>query len=218
MKVIDRIYEYMAFKGLKPATFEKATGLSNGYIATQKKRNADIGEGVVAKILKKYNDISLEWLITGEGGMLKGAPSPAAQPAPSVEKGRPYYDVDFKCGFDELVNDQTTVPACLISFPPYDRDGVVWCNATGDSMAPEINPGDVIALQEVRDWQAYLTYGETYAIATTNGLRTIKKVRKGSTPATLLLVPVNRDAADEQEIDKALVLSVFRVLAAIKKF
>lgn len=148
--------------------------------------------------------------------MLKGAPSPV--PASSMEKGRPYYDVDFKCGFDELADDQTTVPACLISFPPYDREGVVWCNATGDSMSPEINPGDVIALQEVRDWQSYLTYGETYAIATTNGLRTIKKVRKGGTPSTLLLVPVNRAAADEQEIDKALVLRVFRVLAAIKKF
>ena len=211
MEIKDRMLAYIKQKGIRPAEFERNAGLSNAYVQNLKN---SIGADKLKSIASYYTDLNLEWLITGEGQMLKSA----AQPAPSVEKGRPYYDVDFKCGFDELVNDQTTVPACLISFPPYDRDGVVWCNATGDSMAPEINPGDVIALQEVRDWQSYLTYGETYAIATTNGLRTIKKVRKGSTPSTLLLVPVNRDAADEQEIDKALVLSVFRVLAAIKKF
>lgn len=132
-------------------------------------------------------------------------------------KGRPYYDIDFICGFDELFNSHTTTPAYLIDYPPYNKDGVIWCNATGSSMEPEINNGDVVVLQEVQDWDSYMTFGETYAIATRNNLRTIKKVRKGSDSDHLLLVPVNKDY-DEQEIPKNMILKVFRVLAAMKKF
>ena len=131
--------------------------------------------------------------------------------------GRPFYDIDFICGFDELFNSHTTTPAYLIDYPPYNKDGVIWCNATGASMEPEINNGDVVVLQEVQDWDSYMTFGETYAIATRNNLRTIKKVRKGSDSDHLLLVPVNKDY-DEQEIPKNMILKVFRVLAAMKKF
>lgn len=163
--------------------------------------------------LAQHTNIDIDWLITGRGEMLQ-----SSEPVSGTATGRPYYDVDFRCGFDEMVNDQTSVPACLISYPPYDKDGVLWCNATGNSMSPEINPGDIIALLEVHDWQSFLAFGETYAIAAANGLRTIKKVRKGSSPDTLLLVPVNRAEHDEQEIEKAQITHVFRVLAAIKKF
>ena len=163
------------------------------------------------------------WLLIGDS-----APTIASEianrlsptePLPSANyaNGRPYYDIDFICGFDELFNSHTTTPAYLIDYPPYNKDGVIWCNATGSSMEPEINNGDVVVLQEVQDWDSYMTFGETYAIATRNNLRTIKKVRKGSDSDHLLLVPVNKDY-DEQEIPKNMILKVFRVLAAMKKF
>lgn len=213
--VLERIKEYIDFKGISISFFEKSIGMSNASFGKSLKNKGAIGSDKLEIILNVYKDLNPVWLLTGEGEMLQSSePSPVSGTA----TGRPYYDVDFRCGFDEMVNDQTSVPACLISYPPYDRDGVLWCNATGNSMSPEINPGDIIALQEVHDWQSFLAFGETYAIAAANGLRTIKKVRKGSTPDTLLLVPVNRAEHDEQEIEKAQITHVFRVLAAIKKF
>lgn len=71
MKAIERLYEYLALKSIKPTAFEKEIGLSNGYLGTQKKRNADMGEAIIIKIIDYCQDLSLIWLITGEGKMLK---------------------------------------------------------------------------------------------------------------------------------------------------
>ena len=60
MKAIERIKQYIDFKGINNSFFEKKTDLSNGYIATQFKRNADLGEGVLNKILDNCLDIDPE--------------------------------------------------------------------------------------------------------------------------------------------------------------
>jgi len=71
MKIIDRLYQYFDFKGIKPTAFEKKIGLSNGYLGLQRKRNADIGESILIKIIDYCLDINPIWLITGNGEMLK---------------------------------------------------------------------------------------------------------------------------------------------------
>lgn len=71
MKAIDRFYEYLAEKGLKPTTVEKEIGLSNGYLSAQKKRSADMGEGMMLKVIDYFRDINPMWLLTGEGPMLR---------------------------------------------------------------------------------------------------------------------------------------------------
>lgn len=71
MKAIDRFYEYLAEKSLKPTNVEKEIGLSNGYLSAQKKRNADMGEGMMLKVIDYFQDINPMWLLTGEGNMLK---------------------------------------------------------------------------------------------------------------------------------------------------
>ncbi len=71
MKAIDRFYEYLAEKSLKPTAIEKEMGLSNGYLSAQKKRGADIGEGMMNKIIDYCRDINPEWLLTGNGDMIK---------------------------------------------------------------------------------------------------------------------------------------------------
>ena len=71
MKAIGRIKQYIDYKGLTNRTFEQNNDLSNGYIATQLKRNADLGEGILTKILENCLDLNPLWLITGKGEMLK---------------------------------------------------------------------------------------------------------------------------------------------------
>jgi hypothetical protein len=71
MKAIQRLYKYIDYKGVKPAPFEKEIGLSNGYLGKQLNRNADLGEGILIKVIENCPEINPEWLLTGKGSMLK---------------------------------------------------------------------------------------------------------------------------------------------------
>ena len=70
MKIIDRVFQYIDYKGIKPIPFEKKIGLSNGYLGKQQKRNADLGEGIILKIVENCPEINPYWLLTGNGEML----------------------------------------------------------------------------------------------------------------------------------------------------
>jgi hypothetical protein len=72
MNTIDRIFQYLDFKGYKYAPTEKILGLSNGYLGKMRARGASIGSEVVEKIVQSYRDINPEWLLTGDGEMLRG--------------------------------------------------------------------------------------------------------------------------------------------------
>lgn len=185
--------------------------------------NSIIGEKEVSpgyEVIRKIVDnpslnINPDWLITGKGDMLKSTISLAV----NYEcKGSPYYDVDFIGGFDMVLNNQTITPEYYIDFDPYNKPGVMWCNITGHSMEPAINHGDIIAIKEVQDWQSYISFGEIYAIVTTNQMRTVKKIRKGNTTERYRLVPINTKDYDEQEIEKTKISKVFEVLGCMKRF
>ncbi len=69
MKAIERLFKYLDFKQLKPTPFEAKVGLSNGYLGKQRKRNADLGESVLVKIIDYCQDLDSVWLLTGKGNM-----------------------------------------------------------------------------------------------------------------------------------------------------
>ena len=127
--------------------------------------------------------------------------------------GVPYYDVDFMGGFNEIFNDQTSVPACNIVAPGFEK-ATLWCNVTGHSMEPKINHGDIIALRQctIDDIQ----YGEIYAVVL-DSFRTIKILRRGSTPDVLRYVPINQDF-DDQEFPVSRIINIFEVIGSIARF
>ena len=70
-KAINRVFEYLKLKNIPHTRFEKSIGLSNGYLKTQLKRGADLGESILMKIIDNSLDLNPEWLLTGTGSMLK---------------------------------------------------------------------------------------------------------------------------------------------------
>lgn len=173
---------------------------------------------VIEKICANAN-VSPDWLLTGEGSMLKtpSGDSPA-NPEPIVSYdpniGVPYYDVDFTAGFDLIFNDQTINPTANIVVYGFEKASI-WCNVTGDSMHPKICHGDMIALRECR--LDDVMYGEIYAVVLDN-IRTVKIIRKAKDPTMLRFIPINIEEYDEQEFEKSRIIRIFEVLGNISRF
>lgn len=67
MSAKSNLLKYMELRGIKKPEFYKKTGLSNGFLD----KNENISSNNIEIIISNYADISVEWLITGEGEMLK---------------------------------------------------------------------------------------------------------------------------------------------------
>lgn len=215
-KIITRLFTYLQANDIPHTRFEKEIGLSNGYLKTQLKRNSDLGESVIRKIIDYCLDIDSNWLLTGRGSMLphKNKPLPIIN---NEYKGAPYYNVDFIGGFDLVLNDQTINPDYYINFEPYNKPGVVWCNLTGHSMEPELNNGDFIAMKEMTDPIEYLPFGEIYAIVTDN-FRTVKRMTSSEKDGFVHLIPTNKSPEFKpQDIPVNMIRKVFAVLGSMHR-
>ena len=207
--------------------FARMIGVSPQAINTWISRNTFDIDIVYAKCI----NISPEWLLTGNGPMLKTSSdnktnveqqqvstNKADESTPLVtydpNVGVPYYDVDFVAGFDLIINDQTFLPTANIVVYGFEK-AQMWCNATGNSMYPKICHGDMIALREctLEDVQ----YGEIYAVVL-DTIRTIKILRKSDDPNKFRFIPINTEEYDEQEFCKSRILHVFEVLGNVSRF
>ena len=207
--------------------FARMIGVSPQAINTWISRNTFDIDIVYAKCI----NISPEWLLTGNGPMLKTSSdnktnveqqlvstNKADESTPLVtydpNVGVPYYDVDFVAGFDLIINDQTFLPTANIVVYGFEK-AQMWCNATGNSMYPKICHGDMIALREctLEDVQ----YGEIYAVVL-DTIRTIKILRKSDDPNKFRFIPINTEEYDEQEFCKSRILRVFEVLGNVSRF
>lgn len=216
----QNILLYLAQKGVSLYEFYKESGVTRGIL----QQNNGISEDNIARFLAYASDVSVEWLITGRGEMLSTMQEKKQEKSDSEEKlpkisynpaiGKPYYDVDFLGGFNEIVNSQVTIPTNNIVIQGFEKADF-WCNVTGHSMEPKINHGDIIALHKctLEDIQ----YGEIYAVVL-DTLRTIKILRRSSDPKKLCFVPINTTDYDEQEYSVERIMNVFEVIGSISKF
>jgi hypothetical protein len=69
--MLNRLKEYIDYKGISISAFEKSIGMSNASFGKSLKKGGTIGADKLEIILKIYPEISLNWLVTGEGEMLK---------------------------------------------------------------------------------------------------------------------------------------------------
>lgn len=207
--------------------FARMIGVSPQAVNTWISRNTFDIDIIYAKCI----NVSSEWLLTGNGPMLKTSSdnntnveqqqvstNTADESTPLVtydpNVGVPYYDVDFVAGFDLIINNQTFLPTANIVVYGFEK-AQMWCNATGNSMYPKICHGDMIALREctLEDVQ----YGEIYAVVL-DTIRTIKILRKSDDSNKFRFIPINTEEYDEQEFCKSRILRVFEVLGNVSRF
>ena len=188
--------------------FCEKIGASNTFINSMRR---SVGHEKLFRIKQEFPDLSIDWLLYGEGEMLNSQ----SQAVEVGGKQIPFFDVEFEGGYDVMVNDQTRTAASFINVP-YETRATHACRITGRSMQPDIYSGDVILLQYIEDF-SWLPLGDIYAIVTTNDMRTVKRLARSENDENYLLVPSNAEY-QAQELPKRLIRNVFRVVGTIRMF
>ena len=213
MKVKDRLITYIESKEIKKSHFEKNIGVSNGYINSLK--DSPSAEKLEL-ISKKYLDLNISWLLTGEGTMLNddGEKVSILKPNKDAPELTGYYypNVSASAGLDisTLNQELEKVPIYL---PNFGKD-IDFINVYGDSMYPKYNAGEIIGIKLI-EFQ-YLNYGYPYVIIFKNGDAYIKYVKKGKDENHVLLESENT-FYEPREFNIDLIQNFYSIRGVIKK-
>ena len=155
-RVIDRLDLYIKEKGLNDNIVTVNCKLSVGQLNKARKGVTNLGLSAVERILNFYKDINREWLLTGEGEMLKTP----------TKKQIPLYDDVTIGGNNEMVAnvDDASRPAEWIDAGDWFPNATSAMHHYGDSMI-EYPSGCILALKRVND-NRLLINGENYVIET----------------------------------------------------
>ena len=69
LTIADRFKEYLRRAGVKQSDFLREVGKSRAYFASA----GNLSTEMLSRIVKLYPDLNAEWLLTGEGEMLKSS-------------------------------------------------------------------------------------------------------------------------------------------------
>jgi phage repressor protein C with HTH and peptisase S24 domain len=214
----QRILLFLAKKGVTQYEFYKNTGVTRGVLA----QNNGISEDNLSRFLAYYKEVSIEWLLTGEGSMLKSAPeergeesSAAAAIAQRADTGEgiPLIPFDAMAGVFRGEVSALESACDRLAIPGLRADFVI--RVAGNSMEPCYYSGDMVACQQISLTDIFFQWGRTYVIDTEQGVL-IKRVKKGSSNQTITLVSENPEYAPfeiprENVIHIALVKALVRI-------
>ncbi len=165
-------------KNISKTDFYKKTGLSNGFLD----KGGSVTSANLETILNSFPEISLDWLVTGRGEMLRNE-LPVAHPA-AVGEGIPLIPIDAMAGaFSgeqrvlELECDRYVVPAF--------KEAEFLITVKGSSMIPKYNSGDIVACKRL-PIDTFFQWNKVYVLDTEQG-PLIKRVKQGTSPDTLTI-------------------------------
>lgn len=99
--ILERLKQYIDFKGISVAAFERSIGMANASFGKSLKKQGAIGTDKLENILNIYPDISPLWLLKGEGNMISANES--AQPS---QESTPTYLLNMINEKDTLIRQQ----------------------------------------------------------------------------------------------------------------
>jgi len=137
--------------------FCEAIEVSIDTLNTSFKRGKGLGSEILAQVANKFPKYSINWLLTGEGEMLKDSAIinfGNYSVAQYRQRGyAPYYShLKVSAGqYDLATIEQNGEPDSWIKFPEITVDA--WFPIVGFSMEPKIYAGDTIGVVTVNNWE-----------------------------------------------------------------
>lgn len=163
----DRIIQLIEYKGIAKENFYKKIGVTSANFRG-KAKESDVVSVTIAKILSEIPDVNIEWLLTGNGEMLKEGTQTQLYKLRGDRTIKhqqiPLYDLEASAGLVQLFQDGNSVePIDTISIPNLPKcDGALY--VVGDSMYPLLKSGDIVMYKQVHDLPNDFFWGEMYLV------------------------------------------------------
>ena len=232
--VNKRIRAFIDYLNISDSQFSKTIGVTQSVIASMFQRGTEPSYKVLSAIINAYANISAEWLLRGEGSMLRERTDEAGiegEVIPLMNEKTPskklpvsefnLYDIDISAGLARLFGedgDRNKAFLGRISIPNMPKcDGAV--KVIGDSMYPLLKSGDIIAYREIHNIEA-IQWGEIYILQIEYDsdisvvVKYVKKSDLGSDH--VLLVSYNKEH-DPKDIDVKNITAIARVILCIRQ-
>ena len=211
--ILDRIKQFIDSEGIAVSAFEKSIGMSNASFGKSLRSGGAIGTDKLENILSVYPNLSPNWLLTGEGAMLKGEDLPVAHQTTSPKEGIPLIPLSAMAG--ALTGEQTVLEyECERYVVPAFNGADFLIPVKGNSMTPTYVSGDIVACQRVPMAGLFFQWNKPYVLDTAQGAL-IKRIKPGSDKEHVLIVSDNEEY-DPFELPYSEIHAVAMVIGIIR--
>ena len=192
LTVKDKILSFLETKGINKADFYAETGIEPSNFKGKNKDSLP-GSAMLVKILTKYPELSADWLLTGEGEMVKKKQSPSAvmKHTTSPNQGIPL--IPFSAMAGALTGELPALEyECERYVVPAFKGADFLMSVKGNSMVPTYLSGDIVACQRVPMTDIFFQWNKPYVLDTAQGAL-IKRLKPGSDNKHVQIVSDNRE-------------------------
>lgn len=209
-----RIMQYLDFKDIKIKEFLENVEIKRGFLDSDK-LEATVSDVFIAKIIAKYPEINLNWLITGGGSMISNVPVVEYSNTSKKDKELALIPIDAMAGFG--AGEFTIMEHDIIEYykVPEFSNADFLITVKGSSMQPKYYGGDIIACKFIHSF-SFFQFGVPHVITIKDRGTLVKRISKGENTNELILISDNLKYEPftitiEDIVNIAVVIGVIRI-------
>lgn len=187
LTIKERILLFADSEGIKKESLYSSIDVAASNFKGQGLKS-EAGGSLIVKFLTKFPNVNPNWLLLGEGDMLR---SDISNKAIKVSTGGiPLIPINAMAG---IAKGENTILEyeCERYVVPVFREAEFLIPVKGSSMLPKYNSGDIVACKWVPLTDIFFQWNKVYVLDTNQGAL-IKRVHKGSDDQHITLVSDNK--------------------------
>jgi len=193
-------------------------GVSSQAVSNYIRDGYSVGEGVLYKIATKFPQINANWLLTGEGDMLKSenkAHLVSLKPDTKIET-RPRIPLNAAAGSVSIALNGVGSADCeemplILAFSNYNYTILV----KGDSMEPEFHSGDELACLQLNGKASFIQWGRYHVLDTAQGV-VVKRIYNSG--EYIICKSENNELYPDFKIHKEEIYNLGLVVGMLRRF
>ena len=211
--IVEKISQYLEFKGIPVSVAEREIGMTNGSLSKPFSNGTNIKTDTLEKFLKKYTEISAEWLLSDQGEMLKDVSVKSYVKPENEVPELQLIPIDAMAGYGEGGIEVMNFEGETFKVPTF-RGAEFLISVKGTSMYPKYSSGDIVACKKIPLNDLFFQWNKVYVLDTAQGA-IIKRIKKGKDDNHVLLVSDNVNY-DPFELHLSVINAVSIVMGVIR--